>query len=483
MVHKNPAPFSLFTGFHPLPPAIGNTLRDLAVNLRSGVRLALWRPLTLADFRISTNQLALLALVELALTVVTSFVDNGTDGYWDWEALPYVVFPLVLLLVAAFGVAKIYRRDHLALELPIVLLSPAPVFTVFFIAQELLAQQGAFDEGALSEHAIYLASMAWVGVVFCAGLLVVGGRDWRRLTVAAVVLFVGAVLPQAYLPYRDLWAPENVVVEEDDLPSVASEDILELQPRLLDRELAALAPERRGVIDLYFVGFAPYDEQDVFMREVGSARELIEERFDGQSRAVTLVNNRHTLTQRPIATMSHLAAALNRVGEVMNPEEDILFLFLTSHGLPSRLEVRFDPLELRPLYPAALRETLDAAGIKWRVIVISACYSGSFVGPLQDERTLIITAADGDSTSFGCSNDADLTYFGRAFFGEHLKGTYSFEEAYRRAATTIADWEKTKGYPPSRPQMQVGSAIAAKLKVYESRMQLTSAAAAAAHPR
>lgn len=209
MVHKNPAPFSLFTGFHPLPPAIGNTLRDLAVNLRSGVRLALWRPLTLADFRISTNQLALLALVELALTVVTSFVDNGTDGYWDWEALPYVVFPLVLLLVAAFGVAKIYRRDHLALELPIVLLSPAPVFTVFFIAQELLAQQGAFDEGALSEHAIYLASMAWVGVVFCAGLLVVGGRDWRRLTVAAVVLFVGAVLPQAYLPYRDLWAPRT----------------------------------------------------------------------------------------------------------------------------------------------------------------------------------------------------------------------------------------------------------------------------------
>lgn len=461
-----------------MPPAIGNTLTDLAVNLRSGARLALWRPLTLADFRISADQLAVLALLQVVLNIAVSFVANGTDGYLDWDALPYAVFPIVLLLAAAFGVAKIYRRDAIALELPIVLLSPAPLFTVFFVLQELLTQHRAFDDGVVSDYAFSVAYVVWIAIVFVAGLIVVGGRAWPRLALAAGVLFLGAVLPQAYLPYRDLWAPnEEVVVEEEELPSVASEDILDLQRRLLDRELAALEPERPGVIDLYFVGFAPYDEQDVFMKEVDSARRLIEDRFDGQGRAVTLVNNRHTLTDKPIATVSNLTAALKRVGEVMNPEEDILFLFLTSHGLPSRLEVRFDPLELRPLYPTGLREALDAAGIRWRVIVISACYSGSFVGPLQDERTLIITAADSENTSFGCSNDAELTYFGRAFFGEHLKATYSFEEAYRRAADTIARWEKTKGYPASHPQLQVGSAIASKLKAYESRIKVTAAAA------
>jgi hypothetical protein len=282
-------------------------------------------------------------------------------------------------------------------------------------------------------------------------------------------------LPQAYLPYEDLWAPTEQVSERDDLPSVASEEVLNLQQKLLARELESVAPERRGVVDLYFVGFAPYDEQDVFMKEIRAARELIERRFDARGRAVTLVNNPRTLMEKPIATVSHLATTLQHVGETMNPEEDILFLFLTSHGLPSQLEVRFDPLDLRPLYPTTLRQALDAAGIKWRVIVISACYSGSFVGALQDDRTLIITAADAQNTSFGCSNEAEFTYFGRAFFGEHLRATYSFEEAFRRAAITVEGWERSKGYEPSHPQLQIGSAMAEKLKTFEARIRRPSA--------
>jgi len=466
-----------------LRPAFGSILRDLRVNLKSGVRLAFWRRLVLADFRVSPDQLVLLALLQLPFNIAVSIAANGADGYLDWEALPFVAFPLLLLLGAAFLVGKIHGRDSIALELPIVLLAPTPVFTVLFIVQELLARDGRFDEGGLiSEYAVHLAYLTWVGIVSIAGLIVVGGRDLRRLGPATAVLFLGAMLPQALLPYRDLWAPNEEIAFEDDLPSVASEEALNLQPMLLARQLAALAPERRGVIDLYFVGFASYDEQDVFMKEVGSARELIEERFDARGRAMTLVNNRRTLMEKPIATVSNLAATLEHVGEVMNPEEDILFLFLSSHGLPSELEVRFDPLELRPLYPAVLRHVLDDAGIKWRVIVISACYSGSFVGPLQDERTLIITAADGENPSFGCSNDADLTYFGRAYFGEHLKATYSFEEAYRRAAATIAIWEKGKGHAPSRPQFQIGSAMAEKLKAFESRFRIAAAAAPATAP-
>jgi hypothetical protein len=458
--------------------AIVSTLRDLGVNLKSGVRLAFWRRLVGADFRVSPDQLVLLALLQLPLNIAVSLAANGADGYLDWEALPIVAFPLVLLLAAAYLVAKIYSRDRIALELPIVLLAATPAFTVVFSVQELLAREAVVEAGgAFSEYALHLVCVVWVVVVCIAGLIVVAGRDRRRLAGAAVVLFLCTIVPQVFLPYRDLWAPNEEIVLEDDLPSVASEEAINLQPALLEHALAALAPERPGVVDLYFVGFAPFDEQDVFMQEASAARALIEERFDARGRAVTLVNNHRTVMEQPIATVSNLAATLARVGETMNPEEDILFLFLTSHGRPSALEVRFDPLELNPLYPAVLRHALDDARIKWRVIVISACYSGSFVGPLQDERTLIITAADGENPSFGCSNDADLTYFGRAYFGEHLKATYSFEEAYRRAANTIGLWETGKGYAQSRPQIHVGSAIAEKLKAFESRFRVAAAAA------
>jgi hypothetical protein len=459
-----------------LRSTFGQALGDLARNLASGARLALWRPLTREDFRFSADQLVALAVLQLVLNLAVGIVATGPEGHLDWDALPDAVFPLLLLLAGGYLVAKVYDRDAIAIELPIVLLAPAPVFAVFFVLEALLAQIGVFDDAWGLERIFYFAYLAWVGVVFIAALIVVGGRGVLRLAVAALVLLVAAALPQAYLPYADLWAPDEEVSTVEELPSVTSEEVLNRQSRLLGSALQSLAPERRGIVDLYFVGFAGYDAQDVFMKEVGAARDLIEARFDGRGRTVTLVNNPHSLLEEPIATVSNLEAVLDRIGAVMNPEEDILFLFLTSHGLPAQLEVKLDPLELRPLYPAALRQALDEAGIKWRVIVISACYSGSFVGPLHDERTLIITAADAESTSFGCSEDADFTYFGRAFFGTHLPSTYSFAEAYQRAAATIAGWEARRGYAPSHPQMQLGAAMAEKLEAFELRLGATATA-------
>jgi hypothetical protein len=447
-----------------------HTLADLAHNLRSGARLAFWRDVARADFRFSADQLTLLAVLQLLLNLAIAFVATGPDGHLDWDALPSNAFPLLLLLFAALLVGKVYQRDTVALELPIALLATAPVFTAYFVVEELLAQAGFFDDGMVLEALLHFVYFAWVGVVLAAALIVVGGRDVRRLAASVLLLLGVAALPQTYLPYAELWTADEAPPMAEAPPSAASEEVLSRQAQLLARELRSIAPGRRGVVDLYFVGFAGYGDQDVFMQEVDAARRLMETRFDARGRSLALVNNPRTVLQEPIATASNLATVLERVGEVMNPDEDILFLFLSSHGLPGQLEVELDPLELRPLYPAALRGALDDAGIKWRVIVISACYSGSFVGALRDERTLVITAADAENTSFGCSDDADFTYFGRAFFGEQLQTTYSFAEAYRRAATTIAGWEQRKGYAPSRPQMQMGSAMAEKLESFESRL-------------
>ncbi|MFO1206074.1 MAG: C13 family peptidase [Burkholderiales bacterium] len=454
--------------------SLRQTLTDFAQNLKSGVRLAFWRPLTRADFRFSADQLVLLAALQLLLNLAVGVVSGGPDGSIDWDALPGSVFPLLLLLLAAYLVSKVYRRDAIAVELPIVLLASTPVFAAYFAVEDLLAQAGLLDDGGVvSAQTLYFVYLAWIGLVFAAALIVVGGRDIRRLALAAIALLVVAGLPQTYLPYAELWMPDEEAPAEA-VPSAASEEVLSRQTQLLARALQSISPERQGIVDLYFVGFAGYGDQDVFMQEVDAARNVMETRFDARGRSVTLVNNPATMLGEPMATASNLAAVLDRVGEVMNPEEDILFLFLSSHGLPGQLEVKLDPLELRPLYPVALRRALDAAGIKWRVIVISACYSGSFIGALRDDHTLIITAADAENTSFGCSDDADFTYFGRAFFGDALQTTHSFTDAYRSAAEIIAGWEQRKGYPPSHPQMQMGDAITEKLRTFEARLATPS---------
>jgi hypothetical protein len=62
----------------------------------------------------------------------------------------------------------------------------------------------------------------------------------------------------------------------------------------------------------------------------------------------------------------------------MDPDSDTLFLFLTSHGHVGSFDLDMPGLRLKPLKPGQLRELLDRAGIKRRVIVVSSCHSGSF---------------------------------------------------------------------------------------------------------
>ena len=85
---------------------------------------------------------------------------------------------------------------------------------------------------------------------------------------------------------------------------------------------------------------------------------------------------------------------------------------------------------------------LDDAGIKWRIIVVSACYSGGFIDPLKDEHTLIMTASAANRTSFGCGNGSEATYFGDALFQHALRFEDSFVKAFQHARERIAERER-----------------------------------------
>ena len=116
-----------------------------------------------------------------------------------------------------------------------------------------------------------------------------------------------------------------------------------------------------------------------------------------------------------------------------------------------------------------LKDMLDRSGIKWRVLVISACYSGSFVDALKDERTLVVTAAAADKTSFGCSNENDFTYFGDAYINTALREDFSFVAAFERAKDIIARREAAENLIPSEPQIYLGAAMKTKLHQVERR--------------
>jgi hypothetical protein len=180
-----------------------------------------------------------------------------------------------------------------------------------------------------------------------------------------------------------------------------------------------------------------------------------------------LVNNPATLTRHPVASVSNLVLALNGLAARMQLDEDLLFLLLTSHGAEDgEFAVSLGELGLNPVYPETLREVLTQAGIRWQVVVISACYSGTYLDALAGPETLLITAAAADRTSFGCEHQRRWTYFGEAYFNEALRETHSFTQAFGRARKQLIAREKDEGKIPSEPQMLLGARIAPVLELF-----------------
>ena len=220
----------------------------------------------------------------------------------------------------------------------------------------------------------------------------------------------------------------------------------------------------------YFLGVAGVSYQDVFKFEIDRIKEQFDTRFGTFGRSIELVNNAASINETPIASKTSMDLALRRIGQQMNRESDVLFLYMTSHGLPNQFEMENEPIDLDDVDPKWLRESLDKSGIRWKVIVISACYSGSFIPALQSPDTLIITASAADRASFGCSNEADYTYFGRAFFDQAMREQSTLKAAFNEASETVAKWENAQGFEPSEPQWVIGKNIEMMLPQLEQHL-------------
>jgi hypothetical protein len=248
----------------------------------------------------------------------------------------------------------------------------------------------------------------------------------------------------------------------EDAPS--PEQVLYAQPRMVHDAIARLGPRVAGRPNLYLLAFAGDGSEDVFRNEAEYAAREFSRRFGPASHALVLENNPASLTTRPLASWSNLEIALDGLARTMDPTQDILLLYITSHGGEDHdLLVDMEPLPLDTIGATDLADILRTRPFKWKVVVVNACYSGGFVPPLRGPGTLVLTAARTDRSSFGCGSDSDITYFGRAWLVDALNRTPDFIAAFKLARSEIRQWEQRDKLTPSEPQIDIGSGIAGQL--------------------
>ena len=437
---------------------------DFKSNHTAGMWLFLGSRRSLQIVHPSIMQLIFWGILGGSANTLFSWLSAGEIGDFNPQGLvSYALWPFIALIVGIFLSQRVNN--------PRLMLVPALLWLVLdthiALLQSFIQYLGMMDVLPYFFYD-YLPNVFMVLFVWQSLAVVwVFSRElkwpwWERALIVLATLFT-LVVWQMSVTSQPIWKVEET-------PPIFAEDAFYAQSRLLNKALESVQYGEFAQSHWYFLGVAGASYQDVFRSEVERIKEQFDTRFGTLGRSMMLVNNPATRTEIPIASKHSIEMALRRMGQQMNRESDVLFLYMTSHGLPNQFEMENAPLDLTQVDPKWLRETLDASGIRWRVIVISSCFSGSFVPALQNENTLIITASAADRQSFGCTNEADYTYFGRAFFDQAMREQNSIETAFSQAQKTVSQWETAQGFEPSEPQWSMGKNMALMLPQLEQRL-------------
>jgi hypothetical protein len=236
-------------------------------------------------------------------------------------------------------------------------------------------------------------------------------------------------------------------------------------------QAARMTPQRDGVADVFVISIAGDGQQTVFGSEARLAAKLLGERYGGETRTQLLINEPAPDPAVPAATEVTVGRAIGEAAARMNKTEDVLVVFATSHGWHDGTISMGNKLRaFPPLSASAVARQLDEAGIENAVIIVSACYSGTWIDPLATPKRIVLTAARPDRTSFGCSDDRALTYFGEALFQEGMAKGLSLMEAFDQAKRLVTQWERRDRFMPSEPQEALGEAMMQRWAALEARV-------------
>ncbi len=438
-------------------------------NLVNGVRLIFFKRVALSEFYVSHDQLVALILLLIGVTYIGSYILSLPKPEFSQYGLSTIAIQLFFIALAVYLYSKIFRAKESILSLYIVFLSIWPLFHLVWI---VIGKNVAFNywEFFGNNKLYYIILNIWIAFVVVSMLVRNFEKNKKHVFLSVFIYVAVLAIPLNYLSTGGFWYEKYVY--EKEYKTLNQETTYYNQFQFIENIRKNLRPQRRAISDIYFVGFASYSKEDVFMKEVQYAKRMFDDKYDTKGRSVALINNKKTLEKIPLASKSNLNLVLEHIGKLIDPDDDVLFLYVTSHGSKKhKISVRMNPLNLNELDPTDLKTALIKSGIKYRVLLISACYSGGFVEPLKDDYTLIFTASAKNKTSFGCSNKNEFTYFGRAVFKDNMEKNYNFISAFNNAIESIKKKEKKNKLTYSDPQLFIGSKIREKISILTRELE------------
>ena len=446
-------------------------IKDTFNNLAGGLKLALLLPVTSRQFTFNQLQLVSIILLALLLDVGGDWMDVAPPVEFNFYGVSYLLSLYLINIASLYFISLLYRRSANTVELLILLYASYPiVFVISYLASDPIALS---DNLTLTVIIIGLI-LCWSLIILYRAIRLIFPGHWY-LSVASLLLYsLANFSAYLFIPEQPLWYGDLSAADNAYKKSINTENTYYRQHDLMESALQYIAPGDTQVTEYYYLGFSPDGRQDVFLKESYRVRDIVERLFDTSERSVLLLNHFTTYQEQPLATGHNMQLALRHLDRKMNTD-DILLLFLTAHGSKTyTLGVDFASMQLNDLSASDLAGMLNATSIRWRIIIVSACYSGGFIDALANPQTLVVTAAARDKQSSGCSDEYDATWFTDAYFSQGLTRTASFIDAFGIARDIVKQREQQAGVAFSNPQIFIGEEIRNRLGFAPANNQVDS---------
>jgi len=152
----------------------------------------------------------------------------------------------------------------------------------------------------------------------------------------------------------------------------------------------------------------------------------------------------------------------NALWDLSNRTSGGCLIYFSSHGSPNGVVLGDSVLSPRSLQTMLNNTCSDRP----TVVIVSACFSGVFVKPLQAPNRMILTAARPDRTSFGCGATNKYPYFDECILSS-WPGSSDFPGLGHSVQQCVAAREKKEHMaPPSEPQLWIGESVTKSLPAW-----------------
>ncbi|GAO54997.1 C13 family peptidase [Novosphingobium sp. MD-1] len=420
------------------------------------LRFLALRRIVLGDLPSNPALLALLWVATSVINVIDAVMIRRDEYIPPSLALHYSGSLVLTALIAAWAIGR--RTDAIRLA-------------IAFMLVGLVVAVGWFTIALLTGDDSQAGELCRIGLGLWAGAAAITllRRGWGQsrshrgtviaLIFAATVGFITMEMP-SFDSYLMPLSPQfrEARNEIEDTAPVSPEILWPMQPELVEATAISLRPQDMEHPPVRVVAVAAGGSQQLFGREAKAALTLLRGRFGPRTPGALLSNARLDLTHVPLATNANFSTLLRQATMGTDLDGDLIVIYLAGHGSRDAA-LRTDLPDYQPLIPISARSlarSLDEAGIRRRIVIVSACYAGTWIKPLASPDTIVITAAAADRTSFGCDDRRQYTVFGEAFISGPLRGGASLQEAFEYLKKRVAAEEAKEGATPSLPQAYVG---------------------------